>query len=72
LIKDEDFIQLIIEDNGKGFTFGDGTVEMGNGIHNMRERVTLLNGTFTVTSDLGKGTSITIKIPLKKSEQGKV
>jgi len=72
LIKDEDFIQLMIEDNGKGFTFGDGTTEMGNGIHNMRERVTLLNGTFTVASDLGKGTSITIKIPLKKSEQGKV
>jgi len=71
LIRNEDFIQLLIQDDGKGFTFGERNSDTGNGIHNMRERTSLLNGVFTIKSDPGKGTSISIKIPVKKLEQEK-
>jgi signal transduction histidine kinase len=36
----------------------------GNGLSNLQTRVRLLNGTIKIESELGKGTSITVKIPL--------
>jgi len=64
-------IQLIIEDNGKGFYFGPSFKSQGNGIYNMRERVNVLGGTIEIKSETGKyvpgcshGTIIEIKIPI--------
>lgn len=54
---------LMIEDNGKGFVFVKDQVIRGNGIYNMRERATLLEGTLTIESTLGQGTTLRIKIP---------
>ncbi|MEI6346599.1 MAG: HAMP domain-containing protein [Bacteroidota bacterium] len=54
---------LIIEDNGKGFVFENKPVSRGNGIYNMRERATLLDGTLTIESKEGHGTTLRIKIP---------
>ncbi|MGD0710479.1 MAG: HAMP domain-containing protein [Bacteroidales bacterium] len=57
-------IELIIEDNGKGFNFGQDFRSMGNGIHNMRERTSILGGAFELNSSEGSGTTIVVKIPL--------
>jgi signal transduction histidine kinase len=57
-------IQLIIEDNGKGFNFDHNFKSMGNGIFNMRERTDILGGSFVLHSLPGKGTKIEIKITL--------
>lgn len=54
---------LMIEDNGKGFVFEKNQVIRGNGIYNMRERATLLEGTLTLESTPGHGTTLRIKIP---------
>lgn len=54
---------LIIEDNGKGFVFENRPVSRGNGIYNMRERATLLDGTISIESKEGQGTTLRIKIP---------
>lgn len=56
---------LIIEDNGKGFDLVKEPVTRGNGIFNMRERATLLEGTLNIESTMGKGTTLRIKIPKK-------
>ncbi|MFA6925021.1 MAG: PAS domain-containing sensor histidine kinase [Bacteroidales bacterium] len=64
LLESNEFIQLIIEDNGKGFKFDENFKSRGNGIFNMRERINLLNGKFNLTSSINKGTILTIKIPL--------
>lgn len=56
-------IRLVIEDDGKGFSYNSNFKSKGNGIYNMRERVNMLGGDFTLSSTTGKGTSIEIKIP---------
>ncbi|MBB4808278.1 signal transduction histidine kinase [Chryseobacterium defluvii] len=54
-------ISVIIEDDGIGFD----TQEQakGIGLKNIEERVTLLRGTLTIDSHIGKGSSILIEIP---------
>lgn len=57
-------IALKISDDGCGFHISDERKLCGNGISNMRERVSLLGGEIIMSSDIGKGTTITIKIPI--------
>jgi signal transduction histidine kinase len=56
-------ICLIIQDDGCGFEPNTNTG--GFGLMSMSERVSRLNGQFTIQSQLGKGTEIAVKIPIK-------
>jgi signal transduction histidine kinase len=63
LTRKNDLLTLDIEDNGIGFhpeTAGKGG---GSGIHNMRERASLLQGHITIKSVEGKGTTIHLQVP---------
>jgi two-component system sensor histidine kinase UhpB len=62
-VLDKDILQLMIKDNGKGMDIK--AVDQTNhfGLLGIRERVQGLHGTFTVDSELGKGTNIIITIP---------
>ncbi len=57
-----------VEDNGKGFDVDKVLSREGLrqtlGIHGMVERAALLNGTFTIKSQPGKGTSLRVEVPL--------
>jgi len=64
LVELGNYIELIVEDNGKGFNFGQDFRSMGNGIYNMRERTSILKGTFELNSNIGYGTTIIVRIPL--------
>ncbi len=64
LIELQDHLELVLEDNGKGFDFSQDFRSKGNGIYNMRERVSILGGTFDLNTDKNSGTKITVKIPL--------
>jgi PAS domain S-box-containing protein len=55
-------IRLIIADNGKGFNQNSPRETLG--IIGMRERTSILNGTFSIVSEKMKGTRIIISIPL--------
>ncbi len=57
----EDHLSYFIADNGQGFNLD--KVKYGNGIRNMRERTTLVNGTMDIKSG-SKGTTIEIEIPI--------
>lgn len=65
-------INAAIEDNGIGFDVTElkQTLTTGEhfGIYGMRERVELLDGTFTLYSRRGGGTRIGVKIPLQRKE----
>jgi signal transduction histidine kinase len=57
------FIIVAIGDNGKGFMPDRTSMDLGNGIYNMRERAKLLGGTLEIESEIGRGTTIRLKIP---------
>lgn len=57
----EQQIKLNITDNGIGFDAG---AHQGNGLANMRKRTEELHGLFLISSELNKGTSISVSIPL--------
>jgi signal transduction histidine kinase/Tfp pilus assembly protein PilF len=63
LIKQEDQLMIMIEDDGKGFN----TAEMkrsGRGLQNITARSQWLHGTIQIDSTPGRGTTISIEIPL--------
>ncbi len=64
LTQDEDSINIIIEDNGKGFNPKNIAKKEGMGLSNITKKVEQLNGTFNIDSFEGKGTTILIDIPL--------
>jgi len=62
-LNDENALELVIKDNGKGMDIH--AVDQTNhfGLLGIRERVQGLHGRFSVESELGNGTAIIIKIP---------
>ncbi len=63
----EDSVQLSIEDNGKGFDTEKKTSDnelYGFGLSTMKERAWLLNGTFSLFSEVGSGTKIYVNVPV--------
>lgn len=54
----ENEILFVIEDNGKGFDIN--TVELGNGLENMQQRIQEIDGEITINSEINKGTIIKI------------
>ncbi len=59
----DNILQLEVKDNGKGFD--ESMITMGNGLINMRERVSLLDGEIKIITNVGKGTEIFVTIPVK-------
>jgi PAS domain S-box-containing protein len=55
-------IELCVIDSGVGFDTS--KVTSGLGLDSMRERVELVNGTFSATSEFGFGTRIVVSVPL--------
>lgn len=64
LQKDEREISLAIEDNGIGFNKD--TIKPGIGLSNIKSRISFINGTVEYDTAPGKGTLLTINIPLYK------
>ena len=55
-------LQIDIKDNGLGFD-NNGNSD-GNGLINMKSRAASIKGSSSIVSEVGKGTTVTIKIPL--------
>lgn len=64
LTKDEDGINAMIEDNGKGFDTKLAEKMEGIGLKNIQSRVSYLKGSVDFSSNLGSGTLVAIYIPL--------
>ncbi len=60
----EDQLNIIIEDNGKGFNTNKIDSNKGMGLGSIKKRVEHINGTLQIDSVLKRGTSIIINIPL--------
>lgn len=55
-------ITLVVSDNGDGFEVN--AVGNGNGLNNINQRVWRLNGTVNITSHKGRGTTVTVILPI--------
>jgi signal transduction histidine kinase len=53
---------IMAKDDGKGFNLNN--VKQGSGLYNMKRRADELNATFSIKSEPGKGTQLSITIPL--------
>jgi signal transduction histidine kinase len=53
-----------VADDGRGFEIGGVAETRGSGLLTMAERAHLLNGTVQISSELGKGTTVTVRVPL--------
>ncbi len=59
-------VSLIVEDNGRGFDVASVEKDGGPplGLIGMKERAALVGGHFVLASELGKGTTLRVRIPL--------
>ena len=64
LIRNDENIILVIEDNGKGFLFDSDFSSSGNGLNNMKERASLINASLDIETEPDEGTTIRLKIPV--------
>jgi len=58
-------LEVIIKDNGKGFEVEKVVQKDGLGLSLIKSRILIMGGMFKVDSSLGKGTKITILLPVK-------
>ena len=62
-------VEISILDNGKGFAAGErASFRGGNGLLNMKDRVELWGGTFSVEGMTGQGTRVMLCLPLADLE----
>lgn len=64
LQKDAGLLTVTVEDNGKGFAVKLLDIAKGIGWSNIQNRVEYLKGSVTITSEEGKGTGVTIELPV--------
>ncbi len=62
LVVDENRFEMVVEDNGCGFSLEKASVVDGLGIAGMRERATLIGGDFTIRSESGRGARIVFRV----------
>ena len=60
-------VQIVVTDDGVGFSADLGPLKTGLGIVSMKERARLVNGTFSITSHPGRGTEVSASVPLGSS-----
>jgi signal transduction histidine kinase len=67
-LREDDHILITVEDDGVGFSYADspayGKEKGGFGLFSIRERLDHLGGKFTIESEPGKGTHVTLTVPL--------
>ncbi len=61
----DDSINLIVRDNGRGFDLTEKRPGGSYGIMGMNERIDLLEGNLTINTGPGKGTELVVNIPVK-------
>lgn len=62
--KEKDILQLTVEDNGIGFDTGIKETGLSFGLLGIKERTYMMKGDCSIQSQPGKGTKITVRIPV--------
>lgn len=67
LTETEGHLDLIISDNGEGFIPENRETSKGLGMQSMQYRISHLNGSWSIDSEPGNGTTVHCRIPIKQS-----
>jgi signal transduction histidine kinase len=63
-------VKIMIDDNGRGFSQnGNGSGRKGHGMENMRRRTENFGGEISIASTPGRGTHLTISVPLRNGHE---
>ena len=66
---DAEALRLTVRDNGRGFSTEDAAALQGHyGLRGMRERAAAMRGAFTIQSEPGHGTPVTLLVALPGRE----
>ncbi len=65
LTEHENSLNILIEDNGKGFSYDSEDTNHGMGLNNIQARIKHFKGRLLIDSSPGKGTTIGIDVPYK-------
>lgn len=69
VIIDNDRLNLIVSDNGKGFDVSKTDFSKTSGLNNLKSRVNSLAGRMTIQSETDKGTEVEIEIQFNNQQQ---
>ncbi len=64
ILMDDNFVKMIVQDNGKGFDIEEAVKKNGLGLKVIRERVEILGGYIDIDSSIGQGSRITVQVPI--------
>ncbi|MCK4628559.1 MAG: sensor histidine kinase, partial [Sedimentisphaerales bacterium] len=71
IYRDDDNMEIIVEDDGIGFDTAAAGITPGRsggfGLFSIRERLDYIHGRFEIKSGHGRGTKITLRVPLKNA-----
>src|SRR5690606_22103802 len=70
IAENSNYINITIQDDGKGFNFQQ--TEPGNGLNNIKKRAKEIKGEININSTPGTGTTISLKINMKKTWKEKL
>lgn len=65
ILKEDKKVMMTIHDNGAGFDVNKVNMIQSHGLLGIRERVYALNGKLNIESIIGKGTTLTVEVPLE-------
>ncbi|WP_229696386.1 sensor histidine kinase [Paenibacillus albidus] len=69
LLEEKDMLQLTVEDEGIGFDPEDEPEGTGLGLYGMQERAELVGGSFSLISNVGKGTKVLLRVPVGEHKE---
>ena len=70
IVQNETQVTAHIQDNGRGFVAAPENQSSGFGLIGMSERVRMLGGTQAIETEVGKGTTVMVIIPLQEEKDG--
>lgn len=69
---DDDYLVMKVRDNGRGISEEDQVKTTSFGLVGMRERAMLIGGEVTLQGAPGKGTTVTVRVPLPKKKSDEI
>lgn len=62
-------LTILVKDDGVGFSTSSSSINDGIGLNQIEARIKMMNGKFTIDSEIDRGTNIFIMVPIQQQKQ---